>query len=66
MNDKHVVRTWLMQEQIRSGGEPRNCLVQIIPKISLPLSTEQVLQKDGMKRTNNDKIEERCGCSKAL
>ena len=26
-DDKHVVRTWLMQEQIRSGGEPRICLV---------------------------------------
>ena len=26
-DDKHVVRTWLMQEQIRFGGEPRNCLV---------------------------------------
>ena len=56
MNDKHVVRTWLMQEQIRFEGEPRDCLVQIIPKISLPLSTEQVLQENGIKRTNNKKI----------
>ena len=45
-----------MQEQIRFGGEPRDCLVQIIPKISLPLSTEQVLQENGIKRTNNKKI----------
>jgi len=56
MDDKHVIRTWLMQEQVRFGGEPCNCLVQIIPKISLPLSTEQVLQENGIKRTNNKKI----------